>query len=148
AAVGTGGTPPYTFQWDAAAGSQATDTAFNLAAGTYTYIMTDSNGCDTNGTIDLSDPVPLTGNTQVISDYNGRMISCNGASDGMLRATASGGTGAYSFQWDANAGNQSNDTAFNLGAGTYAVVITDANGCDTTYLDSLQGPPPIVTNTS
>ena len=148
AAVGTGGTPPYTFQWDAAAGSQATDTAFNLAAGTYTYIMTDSNGCDTNGTIDLSDPVPLTGNTQVISDYNGRMISCNGASDGMLRATASGGTGAYSFQWDANAGNQSNDTAFNLGAGTYAVIITDANGCDTTYLDSLQEPSPIVTNTS
>ncbi|RKD91786.1 SprB-like repeat protein [Mangrovibacterium diazotrophicum] len=42
----TGGTPPYQFIWDAAAGSQTTSTATNLGAGTYSVIvLSDAHGC-------------------------------------------------------------------------------------------------------
>ncbi|MFH1320903.1 MAG: T9SS type A sorting domain-containing protein [Bacteroidota bacterium] len=41
----SGGTPPYNYQWDAAAGSQITPTAAGLAGGTYTVTITDFNGC-------------------------------------------------------------------------------------------------------
>jgi hypothetical protein len=50
-ATATGGTPPYTYLWDAAAGNQTTATATGLAAGTYACVMTDSNGCTTNGSV-------------------------------------------------------------------------------------------------
>ena len=36
--------PPYLYQWNDP-GSQTTDTAYNLTIGTYTVIVTDSNGC-------------------------------------------------------------------------------------------------------
>ena len=139
-----GGTAPYSFVWDANAGNQTTDTAVGLSEGTYTFTVTDTNGCDTTGTVTLTDPAPITGSTQVASNYNGRMISCVGANDGMLSVNPIGGTGGYNFLWDVNAFNQVNDTAFGLSQGTYFVTVTDANGCDTTFIDSLKDPPPLV----
>ncbi|MFV0377800.1 MAG: PKD-like domain-containing protein [Mangrovibacterium sp.] len=42
----SGGTPPYRFIWDEAAGSQASATATNLGAGTYSVVvLSDLNGC-------------------------------------------------------------------------------------------------------
>ena len=46
AAIGniSGGNGGLTYSWDATAGSQTTDTATNLAAGTYIVTVTDSKG--------------------------------------------------------------------------------------------------------
>ena len=42
----SGGTPPYEFIWDTAAGSQTTATATGLGAGTYSVVvLSDSHGC-------------------------------------------------------------------------------------------------------
>ena len=143
----TGGTPPYSFSWDANANNQMTDTAIGLKSGTYSFTVTDANGCDSTTTVQLIDPPILTGNTQIGSDFNGQMISCFGANDGILVASSTGGIGQKTYTWDANAMNQTTDSAFNLPSGVYSVTITDQNGCDTTYTDSLQDPPPLATLT-
>ena len=58
--------------------------------------------------------------------------NCN-QPDGWAAVTSfAGGTGNYTYIWDAAAGNQTTDTAFNLIPGNYDVTITDGNLCDTT----------------
>lgn len=53
-------------------------------------------------------------------------LNCNGDTDGQVTASASGGTASYTYSW--NTGGTS-ATEIGLGAGTYSVTITDANGC-------------------
>jgi len=135
-----GGTPAYTYLWS---DGQNTSTATGLSAGTYNVIVTDVNGCDTTVSITLTEPVLLTAVTVVTSDYNGQDVSCNGASDGEAAVTAAGGILPYTYLWDANAGNQTTDTATGLSAGIYFVTVTDANGCDTTVSVTITEPAPL-----
>ncbi|MEM7036196.1 MAG: T9SS type A sorting domain-containing protein [Bacteroidota bacterium] len=120
-ASATGGSN-YTYLWDANAGSQTTATATNLAAGTYTVTVTDAGGCTATAQVTLTDPVGLQASATAVD------ASCDG-NNGNATATGLGGTGAYAFQWDANAGNQSTPIATNLAGGTYSVTVTDTNGC-------------------
>ncbi len=54
-------------------------------------------------------------------------VSCNGGNDGEISLIAAGGTAPYSFVWD----DASTNTSINgLSAGTYGVVVTDADGCE------------------
>src|SRR5690554_6240623 len=55
-------------------------------------------------------------------------ISCNNGSDGSTTITPNLGQAPYTYQWDANTGNQSTPTASNLSAGTYCVTVTDDLG--------------------
>ena len=52
-ASATGGTAPYTYAWDSAAGNQTAATATGLVNNTYSCTITDANGCtsDTSVTI-------------------------------------------------------------------------------------------------
>nr|MBP7463310.1 gliding motility-associated C-terminal domain-containing protein [Bacteroidales bacterium] len=125
------GTAPYTYQWSANAASQTTAQAFNLAAGTYFVTVTDINGCTAVRSVVVNQPPQITANASVISDYNGQDVSCFGSHDGSAQVTFNGGTAPVSYHWDAAAGNQLNQTAVGLGAGTYFVTVTDINGCTT-----------------
>jgi hypothetical protein len=53
-ASATGGTPGYTYLWDAAAGNQTTATTTVLPNGTYTVTITDMNGCTTTQTVTIA----------------------------------------------------------------------------------------------
>ncbi|WP_163393294.1 T9SS type A sorting domain-containing protein [Flavobacterium limi] len=55
-----------------------------------------------------------------------RNVTCNGESDSAINLTPMGGTAPYTTVW--NDGITTEDR-MNLGAGTYEVKITDANGC-------------------
>ena len=55
-------------------------------------------------------------------------VTCNGGSDGTATITANDGQSPYTYQWDVNAGNQTTQTAINLGVGSYCVTVTDAIG--------------------
>ena len=67
------------------------------------------------------------------SDYTGYGVSCNGASDGSIDVTVTGGTGVYTYVWMAGVAMMSSDEDVeNLPAGTYSVVATDENGCSVT----------------
>ena len=127
-AQGTGGTPGYTYLWDANAGNQATAIATNLGAGTYWVTVTDANGCTAMNSVTLVDPPVLNGSITDESNYNGYNISCNGGSDGWAEVTPSGGTPPYTYLWNDGAA-QTTAKAENLAAGPYSVQIKDANNC-------------------
>ena len=116
----TGGNTPYTFVWDNGAGSSEDPSA--LCAGTYNVSITDVYGCTTSSSATITEPAVVTTTTSVND------ATCNGASDGDASVVASGGTSPYTYLWD-DGSAQTTATAVSLAAGTYNVVVTDANGC-------------------
>lgn len=59
-----------------------------------------------------------------------------GTNSGTLKATATNGTGPFTFSWPSL--GQSGDSLSNIAPGNYAVVMTDANGCTATASTSIQ----------
>ncbi|AFC25421.1 T9SS type B sorting domain-containing protein [Saprospira grandis] len=136
----TDGTAPYTYSWSDAA-AQTTATASNLAAGQYFVTVEDANGCQTLDSVVINEPTAVTVSLAVSSNYNGQDVSCNGSSDGEAIATATGGSGGYTYLWDANTGNQTTASATSLAANTsYCVTVTDVNGCTATNCITLTEP--------
>ena len=133
-ATAAGGTGAYTYNWS---NGQTGPNAVNLVAGTYTVIVADVNGCTADEIIVLEQPESVQATAEVISNYNGMDISCNGASDGIALVTTTGGVTPYSYDWS---NGQTTQQIENLAAGTYDVIITDANGCSTTTSISLSEP--------
>jgi hypothetical protein len=68
-------------------------------------------------------------------------ITCNGASDGAVAASPSGGTIAndYSYTWSTTP-VQTSSTAIGLAPGTYTVTATDDNLCSATASITIEGP--------
>ncbi|PLX04776.1 MAG: hypothetical protein C0594_08850, partial [Marinilabiliales bacterium] len=120
----TGGTTPYTYNWDNGAGTTASSTG--LAAGTYNVTVTDGNGCVANGSATINENPLLTASIDASTD-----VSCNGLCDGDATVTAAGGEGTYEYIWD-DALFQTNASATSLCAGTYNVTVEDGNGCTAT----------------
>ena len=115
----TGGTGPYTFNWG---GGITTEDRTGLAAGTYAVIITDANGCTRNITgITVTQPATAVSGTTVVTN-----VACNGGSNGAINLTPTGGIGPYTFNW---VGGITTEDRTGLTAGTYSVIITDANGC-------------------
>ncbi len=86
----------------------------------------------------------LSATDSISSDYNGRDISCVGATDGSAFVIPEGGVRPYNYAW---AGSTSVDSfATGLSAGTYTVTITDFNGCTSINEITLVDPPAIDLN--
>ena len=114
-----------TYQWDDPL-LQQTATASNLPAGTWNVIVASSQTCDTTYTVDVTEPGLL-----VVAASEDSPVSCNGGADGVASTVVTGGTTPYSYQWD-DPNNITTATANLLAAGTYNVVVTDANQCTAT----------------
>ncbi len=112
----SGGTTPYIVNWDS--GDQG-NTSANLTAGSYNVIVTDANGCITDGAVDLEDPDPIEVN---LTDFD---ISCNGL-PGSAEVNPSGGTGTLIADWSTG---EVGAAIVDLSIGNYSVVVTDENGC-------------------
>ena len=122
----SGGTGGYTYAWSNA---ETTEDITGLIAGTYFLTVSDGNLCTVLDTINVLTPAAPTLTTAVSSNYNGADISCNGACDGALTATVSGGNGSITYLWDATANNQTTSIATGLCTGNYSVTISDASNC-------------------
>ena len=116
---------PYVFAWDNGIG--AVEDPTNLGAGTYIITVTDGYNCLQTDTIIISNPDTIQINIVITSNYNGFPISCNGATDGAVDLTATGGAGNYTYQWSYN--NLAAEDPMTLPAGKHYVTVTDANGC-------------------
>ncbi len=114
----SGGTASYTYLWTPSGAN--TQTAVNLSVGTYTVKVTDSNGCTATALATITQPLAIT-TTIILTNP-----TCNGGNNGTATVTASGGTPAYTYQWN---NGQISQTVTGLIAGTYTVQVTDANGC-------------------
>lgn len=104
---------------------QTGDLIENLQGGrTYSVTITDNQGCQSTSERVLDQP-PM-----IALLFETEDASCFGNTDGSAAARGSRGElDEFTFQWDANAGNQTTSFADNLAAGTYSVSISDPRGC-------------------
>ena len=126
--------PYYSYVWDDnPVTPQTTPVASSLLAGVYTVTVTDSRGCVVSATKDI-DTITGTMNSTIHDSltYNGGYhVSCYGEDDGELYVVG-GGTDhvPFTYQWyGPNGFNSTNDSIFDLVAGTYSVTVLDSNGC-------------------
>lgn len=147
----SGGTGPYSFTVNSGATINlitgvSTYSFVALCNGTYDIIVTDSNGCSTSPsttsfTIAPINPITPNG-TVTVFNQNGFNVSCNGVADGAIFASATGGTGNFTYSLD-GVNFQSSSTFSGLSAGSYTVTYKDANGCIETEILNLDEPPPL-----
>ena len=132
--LASGGTPPYQYEWDDnPVTPQTAPTATNLLAGVYTITVIDSRGCLVSDTRDI-DTVTGTMMSTIydpISYNGGYHVSCYGEDDGMLYVVGAGTSHLpFTYQWyGPNGFSSTNDSVFDLQAGTYSVTILDSNNC-------------------
>ncbi len=144
----SGGVAPYDYSWENATTLYSTNT-FNLTgipAGNYQLTVTDNRGCISNYATVVTQPSKLMLSSTKVN------VTCNGYSNGSINLTPSGGTSPYSYAW-VNQNNTSFGTAQDLNlipAGTYTVVVTDANNCTETTTVTITEPllPLTATHTS
>jgi|GEM_PF-1013229 uncharacterized protein (TIGR02145 family) len=121
----SGGSPPYYYLWN---NGETSQDIFNLQEDFYSILVTDANSCNAVTSVMLhKDSVGIT-----ILVNN---LSCFGGNNGEIQLVLNGTT-PFSFDW--HEGNEwtsigttisANQNLSNQTAGTYAVQITDGNGC-------------------
>lgn len=123
----TGGNTPYKFLWS---NNATTEDINNLAAGEYTYTVTDANNCTLTGKVTLTNPNGGPLDAVVNASVN---PACAGQNNGSISVTASGGTPPYTYAWTGpNNFTSTNEDISNLVAGTYKLTVKDAaNGTKT-----------------
>ncbi|MBT1686335.1 T9SS type A sorting domain-containing protein [Dawidia soli] len=123
-------------------------------AGTYTFTVSDQQGCSTARSVTLDNPRAHTVALAPLSNYNGSRIKCNGGSDGALEAVVKDPDGvvvsAQNYLWTQNGtriGESPTLTSMNdLSEGLYKVVITYGAACETEGTYPLNDPDPVVVN--
>src|SRR5690606_25510779 len=94
-----------------------------------------NNDCTEELTVDIDQPdAPLSANIS-----NVQHVLCFGANTGSVTVEVSGGTPNYSYLWN-DPSAQTTATASGLEAGSYSVLITDANGCTGTVHVTINQP--------
>lgn len=136
----SGGSPAYTINWSGPGGFSSTASSLaNLAPGNYSVTVQDAAGCFAYASASLIAPPPIS-TTATLSDHDGFQVGCNG-NDGSINLAPSGGLPPYQFAWSGPNGFAANTADLdNLAAGTYTVVVQDANGCSISRSFSLNAP--------
>lgn len=107
----SGGTAPYT----------GTGNFIVSQPGTYTYNVSDANGCSTSAS---GQALAASGLNATATVNN---VNCYNACNGSLSLSVTGGDAPYAYNW--SAGSSSTSSAQNLCAGAIEVTITDNSGC-------------------
>ena len=126
----TGGLTPYTYQITGKP-SQPTPTFSVLTPGNYIGTVIDSGGC-----------VQTIGFTIATSQnvyYDLFTIPTVIGNDGKIQILLTSGEPPFIYEWSSNVNGQTGSTVMNLSAGTYSVVVTDANLCSLTKSTTITG---------
>jgi gliding motility-associated-like protein len=151
----SGGRGGYTYRWytydGIIPGPINTNRIDNLVAGTYWLEIKDVLNCVTTFSVVITEPdgMQLAGSLLSESPDGNFNISCNGASDGSINMTVSGGSGIYVYAWTGPAGfTASSINIAGLKAGVYTCSVRDLNGCILTPSPTftLTEPLPLVIN--
>ncbi len=138
-ASASGGLPPYAYSWLPSGGTNITAT--NLSAGTYSVIVTDAHGCADTASVNITQPLPVS--ITITATTN---VSCNGGNNGGAGINVTGGTLPYKYSWVPSGGT--NSSAGSLAAGTYTVIVTDANNCTGSTTLTISQPPVLASSAS
>ncbi|OFY85201.1 MAG: hypothetical protein A3F72_05330 [Bacteroidetes bacterium RIFCSPLOWO2_12_FULL_35_15] len=138
----SGGTAPYSYAWTGPGTFYSiSQNPANLGPGTYNVTVTDANGCTATTSITLTQPGGLGANALSPTVVGGYNITCNGAMNGAINLTITGGAAPYSYSWTGPSGYVStSQNLTGLDAGTYNVIVTDANSCTATTGAALTQP--------
>ena len=121
----SGGVAPYTYSWST---GDVTASVTNLAAGTYTLVVTDNLGNTIQNSITINQPAPFTTTidsivVQPCFKRGGGACGCNNT----LWAVVTGGNPPFQYNWTPN--GQTTDTIFHVCYVLFGVTVTDANNC-------------------
>ena len=111
--------PGNTYVWSTSP-PQNGPVATGLSAGTYLLTVSDSLGCDTTLSAAVAQPASLS-----MASLTGTDETCAGLGNGSAVVQVTGGTAPYAYTWS----NGATTDSISVGAGTYTVSVTDANGC-------------------
>ncbi len=111
--------------------NSATTSAITAAAGNYNVTVTDGNGCSATSAATI-----IANSLDITSTISPTTTNC-GASTGTATVTPTNGTANYTYNWNTG-GNTASISS--LGAGSYQVTITDANGCSGTATANVTTP--------
>jgi len=148
----SGGRPPYSIQWDDE-NQSTTEQLQNIPPGTYSVVVTDSQGCQVSTEVTVEQPDPVT---MIPNSANSTLVvSCDGLADGVFAIDVAGGisplTGELFLKDDAGTltmvssqNFQSNGTVSfgQLSPGEYVAEVKDANGCMEEVSFSIDSPEP------
>ncbi len=123
----SGGTPPYSYLWNT---GQTTFAINDLAPGTYSVTVTDTNGCFVVDSTTITYPEPLQ-DSIIFTEPSQCFDACNGSATIYVY----GGNTPYSYQWSNGATDQTIQLCSNQ---NYTVTITDSSNC--TIIDSVNYP--------
>ena len=117
----TGGIKPFQYLWSN--GNTSKDLV-NVNSANYTVTITDSNGCFINKSYSITSP------TKLVVTYSSTNVKCSGQSNGTLSIFGAGGTYPWTFITTGPNSYVSYIVANkNMGAGSYKVLLKDANNC-------------------
>ena len=114
-----GGVTPYSYNWS---NGGTDENIFNLGAGNYLLTVMDANSCNATGFYSIYEPNPLNVSGAVTD------VSTQGASDGEITVSVSGGTNPYSFTWS---NGETSQSLTGLIDGIYSLDVIDVNSCQT-----------------
>ncbi|MEO1448188.1 MAG: gliding motility-associated C-terminal domain-containing protein, partial [Bacteroidota bacterium] len=117
-----GGNGGYSYSFNGSPFVQDSTFGF-LAAGMYSITVMDAEGCTDSIMVEIIEPQPV--GVQVIDITN---VDCFDAATGTVTVQGSGGTLPYSFSFD-SVNFVNNNTLEGLRAGSYAILLRDARGC-------------------
>ena len=125
-----GGLPPYNTDWF------GVDT-IQMEAGLYSYEVTDENGCVFSSSVTITEPDSLE------VSFNKIDVQCYGESNGSIDMIVqlATGTPGYTYNWTGpDFFTSTAEDINNLIAGTYSVIIQDANNCSHQYIVTINQP--------
>lgn len=117
-----GGAPPYQFSLGGQSNNSGQFT--NLPAGAYTAMIVDDSGCPASLQVTINQPDSLHASPVIDS------VSCSGGADGAATLAIAAGRGPFIFRWS---NGQADSVATGLAAGSYQLMVTDANACSFSY---------------
>ncbi len=124
----TNGTANYAYAWNSGGNTASIN---SLGAGSYQVTITDANGCSGTASTAVTTPNGPSA-TQVTTD-----VTCNGAANGAINVTTTGGTGNITYSWSTSG---STEDLIALSGGTYLLTITDGNNCSFTISATVNEP--------
>ncbi len=136
-----GATPPYTYGLNALP-MQVSNVFSGLTSGLEFVRVQDSHGCEADTNVLLTQPTKL-----LISGLDTLNPTCPGYKDGSIKVFGTGGTSPYTYS-DDNTNFGSGNNFATLGAGSYTLVLKDANGCTADTTITLKGIPAIVVDSA
>ena len=154
-----GGTAPYNIAWTGPvsgnpAGNEINSNfgnyiISNLPAGTYTFTLTDANGCANIQNFSITEPPCLSGS--LTSTTN---CLCFGDQSGSITITSSGGVAPYDISWTGSVNGNPIGTEIaapggsytinSLPTGFYTATVTDANSCTANTTITITQPSAVV----